>query len=413
MSQKATFLGPVDELPPEGADLEPSTESEVDFCASMFAESNITFDVSRDGVMVTSNPQKSDLFQEFEIDLEAGEEKPYLLWKDEAFDIHLQGLFRDRGAFSTLSDASDPEDYVRRFLEVLASSLDEPSMELEGKKVPLIRWQAGEDGESAEIQLFGLFLADDEQFEAFCKEREGEIGFIREDAEVQAHGIRETLTVMVILGVTLGSTTNADAGPFNFKKKKQAKEMARQQAIMKQQAIQRRQAAIQQAQRTGYLDMHNDAYVNHQLLESGKDGEKKVIVDISRQRAFLVINNQIAIDTAVSTAREGKHTPRGAFKITERIAQGKKSTIYGCDMPYWQRLDSSAIGMHVGDLPGHAASAGCIRLPYSIAPVMFANTASGVTVEIVDHWNGQELQKQDGAQQNYASQPAYQRGGQS
>jgi hypothetical protein len=44
---------------------------------------------------------------------------------------------------------------------------------------------------------------------------------------------------------------------------------------------------------------------------------------------------------------------------------------------------------------------------------MFANTASGVTVEIVDHWNGQELQKQDGAQQNYASQPAYQRGGQS
>jgi hypothetical protein len=268
-------LDPSTNFPPEGADLEPSTESEVDFCASMFAESNITFDVSRDGVMVTSNPQNSDLFQEFEIDLKAGEEEPYLIWKDDAFDIHLQGLFRDRGAFSTLSDASDPEDYVRRFLEVLASSLDEPSMELEGKKVPLIRWQAGEDGESAEVQLLGLLLADDEQFEAFCKEREGEIGFILEDAEVQAHGIRETLTMMVILGVTLGSTTNADAGPFNFKKKKQAKEMARQQAIMEQQAIQKRQAAIQQAQRTGYLDMHNDAYVNHQLLEAGKDRREK------------------------------------------------------------------------------------------------------------------------------------------
>lgn len=415
MSQKATFLGPVDELPPEGAELEPSTESEVDFCASMFSDSSLTFDVSRNGVLVTSNPQNSENFQEFEIDLEAGEEEPYLLWKDNAFDIHLQGLFRDRGAFSTLSDASEPEDYVRRFLEVLASSLDEPSMGKDAKKLPLIRWQPGEDGESAEVQLLGLLLADDEQFESFCKERDGEVGLICEDAEVQAHGLRETLTVMAILGVTLGSAGNAQAGLFSkIKQKKAAKEMARQQAVLEQQAIQKRQAAIQQAQRTGYLDMHNDAYVNHHLLEAGKDGEKKVIVDVSRQRAYLVINNQIAIDTAVSTARSGKHTPRGVFKITERIAQGKKSTIYGCDMPYWQRLDSSAIGMHVGDLPGHAASAGCVRLPYSVAPVMFANTASGITVEIVDHWDGQELQQQGGTQQSYAQyQQVQQRGGES
>ncbi|MDF1861371.1 MAG: L,D-transpeptidase [Verrucomicrobiales bacterium] len=409
MSSSATFLGPVNELPPEGSDLEPSTASEVDFCASMFSDSSLTFDVSREGARVHSNPQNSEVFQEFEVNLEKGEDEPYLLWKDNAFDIHLQGLFRDRSAFSTLSDASEPEDYVRRFLEVLASSLDEPSLNEKGTRVPLIRWQAGEDGESAQIQLLGLLLADDDQFEKFCKSRENEVGLIFEDAEVEAHGVRETLTVMAILGVTLGSTMNADAGLFNFKKKKQAKEMARQQQIMEQQAIQKRQAAIQQAQRTGYLDMHNDAYINYQLLEARKDGEKKVIVDISRQRAYLLVDNQIAIDTAVSTARADKHTPRGEFKITERIETGKKSTIYGCSMPYWQRLDSSAIGMHVGDLPGHAASAGCIRLPYSVAPVIFANTASGVTVEVVDQWDGQELQQ--GAQQNFVqAQVVQQRG---
>jgi lipoprotein-anchoring transpeptidase ErfK/SrfK len=399
MSGPATFLGPVNELPPEGSDLEPSTASEVDFCASMFSDSSLTFDVSRDGALVISNPQNSEVFQEFEVNLDKEEDEPYLVWKDNAFDIHLQGLFRDRSAFSTLSDASEPEDYVRRFLEVLASSLDEPSINEKGAKVPLIRWQAGEDGESAQVQLLGLLLANDDQFEQFCNSRSNEVGLIFEDAEIEAHGIRETLTVMAILGVTLGSTMNADAGLFNFKKKKEAREMARQQQIMEQQAIQKRQAAIQQAQRTGYLDMHNDAYINYELLEARKDGEKKVIVDISRQRAYLLVDNQIAIDTAVSTARADKHTPRGEFKITERIETGKKSTIYGCSMSYWQRLDSSAIGLHVGDLPGYAASAGCVRLPYSVAPVVFANTASGMTVEIVDQWDGQELQQ--GAQQNF------------
>jgi hypothetical protein len=44
--------------------------------------------------------------------------------------------------------------------------------------------------------------------------------------------------------------------------------------------------------------------------------------------------------------------------------------------------------MHIGDLPGYPASAGCIRLPYSVAPVIFENTASGVTVQIVDSWSG-------------------------
>ncbi|MEM6279403.1 MAG: L,D-transpeptidase family protein, partial [Verrucomicrobiota bacterium] len=105
------------------------------------------------------------------------------------------------------------------------------------------------------------------------------------------------------------------------------------------------------------------------------------------------------IDTAVSTARTGKETPRGTFKITQRVAEGKTSTIYGCDLPYWQRLDGSAIGMHTGDLPGYPASAGCIRLPESIAPILFANTASGVTVEVVDHWDQQELH-QAGPQNN-------------
>ncbi len=391
MKTAAKFLGPVNELPAEGADLEPSRNSEVDFAASMFADSQLTFDVSRDGVFLQSNPQETDLFQEFEVNLDAGEEEPYLLWKDNAFDLHLQGLFRDNRPFEALSDASEPEDYVRRFLEVLSSSLDDPAIKHDGATLPLIRWQPGENGESAQVQLLGLLLANDEQFQQFCENQDGDIGLIFEDSEVEAHGIREAITAVALIGITMSATTSAQAGLFNFKANKKAKEMRIAQLNAIQQA---QRAPIQQARQTGYLDVHNDAYINYQLLEAGKNAKKKVIVDIGRQRAYLLVGNQVAIDTAVSTARSDKHTPRGTFKVTERIAHGKMSTIYDVEMPYWQRLDSTAIGMHIGDLPGYPASAGCIRLPYSVAPVLFSNMSSGMTVEVVDLWDAQELQQQ-------------------
>jgi len=143
--------------------------------------------------------------------------------------------------------------------------------------------------------------------------------------------------------------------------------------------------------RSYYHDAHKDAYINHELLAAAGNSERKIVIDISRQRAFLVIHDLVAIDTAVSTARRGKYTPRGTFPITERVKSGKTSTIYHVYMPYWMRLGSSTVGMHIGDLPGYPASAGCIRLPQSVAPLLFENTALGVTVEIRDSWDEEGL----------------------
>lgn len=75
--------------------------------------------------------------------------------------------------------------------------------------------------------------------------------------------------------------------------------------------------------RSNYRDAHGDAYINHPLLESEAVYDRKVIIDIARQRAFLVVNDLIAIDAAVSTARRGKYTPRGSFEITEKVKSGK------------------------------------------------------------------------------------------
>jgi lipoprotein-anchoring transpeptidase ErfK/SrfK len=390
MKHSATFLGPVNHLPAEGADFDLSGETQIEQCASLFSGSEIYFDISLDGVTVLSNPQESELFQVFSLNLNENGSEIAPSWDERAYAIQLQSLFPDATAFESLSDASEPEDFVRRFLEVFGSSLSNSEIAEGSATLPLIRWEAGADENSARVQLLGLLLANENQFETFCESNQGEFGFIFEDTEVQAHGIRETMTVLALLGVTLGSVTNAEAGLFeNLAKKKEM----RIQQVAYQNSIRQAPAPVQSGQRSGWQDVHRDAYINYDLLAAKKNGDKRIVVDVASQRAYLIIDNVIALDTAVSTARSGKYTPRGEFKITERVASGKTSTIYGCSLPYWQRLGDSPIGLHIGDLPGYPASAGCIRLPESVAPIIFENTSSGVTVQVVDSWNPASLQQ--------------------
>ncbi len=389
MNPSLAFLGPVDHLPAEGSDFAPAGATSLEACASLFSESSLYFDVSLQGASVLTNPQEAALFQLFT--LEANENSPSSApqWADRAFSIRLQDFFPDASSFDTLSDASEPEDFVRRFLEVLGAALQDAIPDPAETVLPLIRWRAGEDGNSARIQLLALLLADDHPFQHFGDNAAGGFGFVFEDAEVRAHGVREVITAVALLGITFGSATQAEAGLFSgFGKKKET----RIQRSVSSDSVHRTPAPLtRQTAASGWQDVHRDAYVNHDLLAAGSGAGKKIVIDISKQRAYLIVDNIIALDTAVSTARSGKFTPRGEFKITERVKSGKTSTIYGCSLPYWQRLDQSAIGLHVGDLPGYPASAGCIRLPESVAPILFANTASGVSVEIVDSWDPASL----------------------
>ena len=133
--------------------------------------------------------------------------------------------------------------------------------------------------------------------------------------------------------------------------------------------------------------------VNKSVLARAGEQPTRVIVDVRDQRAYLLVGGRVAVDSPVSTARPGKHTPRGEFKITQKVRTGKISTIYDCPLPYWMRLNSSAIGLHVGELPGYAASAGCVRLPWEGAQVIFDNCKSGTRVQIVDDWRGMQVAK--------------------
>ncbi|MEQ1842921.1 MAG: L,D-transpeptidase family protein, partial [Verrucomicrobiales bacterium] len=124
------------------------------------------------------------------------------------------------------------------------------------------------------------------------------------------------------------------------------------------------------------------ATINHRVLAKCSQGTTEVRVDIDAQRAYLIVDGEVGIDTPVSTAKADMYTPRGVYSITERVRSGKISNLYHCEMPNWMRLGSTAVGMHAGYLPGYPASHGCIRCPASVVPYIFDHTRSGTKVTV-------------------------------
>ncbi|MDF1755449.1 MAG: L,D-transpeptidase family protein [Verrucomicrobiales bacterium] len=128
--------------------------------------------------------------------------------------------------------------------------------------------------------------------------------------------------------------------------------------------------------------------INHMALKGATKSNTRVVVDIADQKAFLLVNGKIAATSPVSTARAGKRTPRGTFSISQKVRSGKISTIYKVEMPYWMRLSGTVFGLHAGYLPGYPASAGCIRMPASMARLFYDHTSYGTRVSIYSSWSG-------------------------
>ena len=150
------------------------------------------------------------------------------------------------------------------------------------------------------------------------------------------------------------------------------------------------------------------------LYEWNGDGRKvsHIVIDTDRQRAsFFVGEDEIGWSTVASGLP--KHpTPTGKFAVMEKV-ENKRSNLYGkvvkngkvvranaksgrdpipagarfegAHMPYFMRLTYDGIGLHAGPIPrpGQPASHGCIRLPSTLAPVLFKHVSHGTEVTIV------------------------------
>src|SRR5437016_14654347 len=112
-------------------------------------------------------------------------------------------------------------------------------------------------------------------------------------------------------------------------------------------------------------------------------GPVVALVSIPQQTIYVYRNGILIGRSSLSSGKNGS-TPGGVFAILEKKATHHSKKYDNAPMPNMQRLTWSGIAMHSGQLPGYAASHGCIRLPYDFSQLLFATTAKGGTVVVGD-----------------------------
>jgi len=152
------------------------------------------------------------------------------------------------------------------------------------------------------------------------------------------------------------------------------------------------------------------------VLEKASPENVSVVISLSKQRAYLKVGDEVALDTPVSTGKRAGMTPTGSFLIVEKDADHRSSlygdfvnkngqvvrsgvstkidsapsgTSYrGAPMKWFMRFgemgtrSSRPEGMHTGMLPGYPASHGCVRLPDDIARMIYEKVVIGTVVTI-------------------------------
>jgi L,D-transpeptidase catalytic domain len=106
------------------------------------------------------------------------------------------------------------------------------------------------------------------------------------------------------------------------------------------------------------------------------------IVSIADQTVSVYNHDGLVTRSPVSTGMPGHSTPRGVFTIIGRERFHASNLYSGAPMPYMQRLTWSGVAMHVGVVPGHPASHGCIRLPEAFAVKLWGMTRIGERVVV-------------------------------
>jgi L,D-transpeptidase catalytic domain len=104
------------------------------------------------------------------------------------------------------------------------------------------------------------------------------------------------------------------------------------------------------------------------------------IVSVRSQKITVYDADGWILRAPVSSGQVGRETPAGIFSIIQKEAEHHSNLYDDAYMPHMQRLTWSGIALHGGHLPGHAASHGCVRMPYDFAERLFDITKLGMRV---------------------------------
>jgi hypothetical protein len=106
------------------------------------------------------------------------------------------------------------------------------------------------------------------------------------------------------------------------------------------------------------------------------------IVSIKSQHVTFYDAEGWILRAPVSTGVTGRETPAGVFAVIEKDKDHHSTMYDDAWMPNMQRITWNGVALHGGPLPGHAASHGCVRMPYGFAEKLFDKTRIGMRVII-------------------------------
>jgi lipoprotein-anchoring transpeptidase ErfK/SrfK len=153
--------------------------------------------------------------------------------------------------------------------------------------------------------------------------------------------------------------------------------------------------------------------INQSVLKQLTSDSVRVVVSIPKQRAYLMVGDQIAADSPISSGKRGHSTPTGKFSVLEKDPN-HHSTLYGdfvdrsgrtvragvsahidsapsgthfegAAMKWFMRLTGDGVGMHIGILPGYPASHGCVRMSSDGAKFFYDHVKVGTPVAVGDY----------------------------
>src|SRR5262245_25194750 len=102
------------------------------------------------------------------------------------------------------------------------------------------------------------------------------------------------------------------------------------------------------------------------------------IVSLGDQRISIYGADGKLLDAPVSSGSAGYETPAGIFSIVQKKEEHRSNLYDDGEMPFMQRITWTGIALHAGNLPGHPASHGCVRLPMAFARQLFDMTEMGM-----------------------------------
>jgi lipoprotein-anchoring transpeptidase ErfK/SrfK len=148
------------------------------------------------------------------------------------------------------------------------------------------------------------------------------------------------------------------------------------------------------------------------VLDRAQPDNTKIVVSLGRQRAYLQVEDEVAIDAPVSTGKRRGQTPVGDYAIMEKAAR-QSSNLHGdfvdargrvvragvstrvdaapsgtvfrpVEVRHFMRLAPDGLALHAGRLPGYPAADTAVRLPSDIAPLFFQRVRVGTPVTIIE-----------------------------